>query len=145
MIIIRAYTHKHKAHHTVGFPHPQSNQIISVLHSGIEGEDSMKLKTGSMLAQKCQECERRNACAVKRMEMYWYNVPDDCPQLFGYAQPAMAELTQPLIAPIVETYTPITINMGEYGTIHTSHEELKRQLQREIEKELYKRCFHFGA
>lgn len=105
----------------------------------------MKIKTGSMLAQKCQECERRYTCTVKRMEAYWYKVPEDCPQLVGYAQPAMMELTQPIMEPIARECTPITINMGEYGVIHTSHEELKKQLQREIEKELYGNCFHFGA
>ncbi len=49
-----------------------------------------------------------------------------------------APTLEPMAAKIAKEYTPITIYMGENGTIDTSLEEIKRQIEEDFYKNI--RC-----
>lgn len=82
------------------------------------GATNDKIVHLSKLHPKCKKCKHKNACDNKRMVA--------CGIL-----PIKTEVTQPITQPILRGYTPITINMGEYGTIDTILEEIKEQLNKE--------------
>lgn len=75
----------------------------------------------SKLSAKCQNCKLVDVCDNKRM-----------------AACATLPLIEQITAPMAREYTPITINMGEYGTINTSAEEIKEKINKSIEEKLYK-------
>jgi hypothetical protein len=87
--------------------------------------------TISKLAEKCQKCKHVNQCDEKRMAAC---AIAELPPLNTAS--AVMPLTAPLSMPMAREYTPITINMGEYGTINTSLEEIKEKLEKDLFKEL---------
>lgn len=85
----------------------------------------------SKLDSRCEKCKYKDGCNNKRMmacalaEMPKNNMKS-----------ATIPNNQPLTQPLSIKHTPITIKMGEYGTIHTSLEDVVENLNRE----LYKGC-----
>lgn len=81
------------------------------------------MPTLSKLSDECKKCSNVKTCNNKRMAMC--AVSEMAKQT---AANLTAPLTSPLAAPIARPYTPITINIGEYGTIDTSLEEIKEKI-----------------
>lgn len=77
----------------------------------------------SKLYNKCKKCSYKDNCDNKRMAACGY---------LSLSQDMSVSPSQSLTMPMAREYTPITINMGEYGTIDTSLEEIKEKLEREI-------------
>lgn len=98
------------------------------------------MATLSKLHGKCKECKHKDSCNDKRMvacalaEMPKNNMKEEA-----------RSITVPLGQTASRKCTPIKINMGEYGKIGTSLEELQEQFERDLEKELYKGVFRCGA
>ena len=94
----------------------------------------------SKLHEKCKKCKYKDSCNDKRMVA--------C-RLAEMQKPIMKSAAAPIAEtfaqPIARKHTPITINMGEYGKIETSLEELQEQFKRDLEKELYKGLFRCGT
>jgi len=87
----------------------------------------------SRLAERCQKCKHINQCDEKRMEAC--AIAELHPLSTANA---VMPLTAPLSMPMARAYTPITINMGEYGTINTSAEEIREKINESIKETLYK-------
>lgn len=93
------------------------------------------MSTLTKLHEKCNKCKYKDSCDNKRMlaceiaELPKSNMMSSC-----------APNTEPLTKPLSIPNTPITINMGEYGTINTSLEEIQEQIKREFYKELNIGC-----
>lgn len=92
------------------------------------------MTTVTRLSGKCKKCKYVNKCDEKRMIL--------C-KVAGHINknpPMMAEMAVPFAAsimePIAKKHTPITINMGEYGTMNTSLEKLKEQAKKDFYKNL---------
>lgn len=89
--------------------------------------------TISKLAEKCQKCRYVKQCDEKRMAAC---AVAELPP--SNTANAVMPLTAPLSMSIARTYTPITINMGEYGTVNTSAEEIREKINKSIKEKLYK-------
>lgn len=89
----------------------------------------------SKLHEKCNNCKYKDSCDNKRMmaceiaELPKYN-------MMSLSSHNTKSLSQPLLIP----HTPITINMGECGTINTSLEEIQKQLKKDFYKDLNIGC-----
>jgi len=86
--------------------------------------------TISKLSDKCKKCPHVNDCDNKRMMacaliQYKPNRID-----------AMAPITMPHTQPISRVVNPITINMGEHGTINTPLEEIAEKIKKDLYKNL---------
>lgn len=83
------------------------------------------IATLSKLHDKCEECKYRDSCNNKRMVA--------C-SLAEMPKPNMENATmpntEPLTQPISIKCTPTTINMGEYGNINTSMEQIAKQINK---------------
>ncbi len=82
----------------------------------------------------CKKCEHKDGCKNKRMVAC---AMAELPPLME--KPNMSPKA-PLSMPMAREYIPITINMGEYGIVNTSLEELKEQLERDIWKRINPNC-----
>lgn len=80
------------------------------------------MSTLSKLHEKCKKCPNVKNCTNKRKEA--------C---------AIAELPN---QSMTKPYTPVTIHMGVYGDIHTSMEEIKENIAKEINKSFQINCMH---
>lgn len=93
------------------------------------------MSTLTKLHEKCNKCKYKDSCDNKRMiaceiaELPKSNMMSSC-----------VPNTEPLAQPLLIPNTPITINMGKYGTINTSLEEVQEQLKREFYKNLNIGC-----
>lgn len=87
----------------------------------------------SKLHEKCQKCEYKDECDEKRMVA--------C-AIITELPPLNENASMPIVAgismPVARVVTPITINMGEYGVINTSLEELKKELEEDFYRQI--RC-----
>ncbi|MBU3171363.1 hypothetical protein [Clostridium estertheticum] len=87
--------------------------------------------TLSKLHDKCEKCEQRDNCDDKRMVA--------C-AIAERSQPITCGIglsnTMPLAQPFARKHTPIIINMGEYGAINTSMEEIAEQLKKNLYKDI---------
>lgn len=87
------------------------------------------MSTLSRTAEKCRKCPNTKNCNNKRLEA--------C-ALAELPKRSSINLTAPLTGlatvQLSRSYTPITINMGEYGDIHTSIEEINEKINKEIAK-----------
>lgn len=93
------------------------------------------MSTLTKLHEKCKKCKYRDSCDNKRMiACEIAELPKS--NMMSSSVPNTEPLTQPVLIP----NTPITINMGEYGTINTSLEEIQEQLKREFYKDLNIGC-----
>lgn len=75
--------------------------------------------TYSRLCKECRKCKLKKTCQFKRLEMI--ATMDNRDTLCCENQ---MQLSQP--------YTPIVIRMGECGNIHTSKEEILKQIGERI-------------
>lgn len=93
------------------------------------------MSTLTKLHEKCKKCKYKDSCDNKRVvaceiaELPKSNMMSSC-----------VSNTEPLTQSLLIPNTPITINMGEYGTINTSLEEIQEQIRREFHKELNIGC-----
>jgi hypothetical protein len=89
------------------------------------------VQTISKLSGECKKCPHVNDCDDKRMVA--------C-AMAEMPQQAMKESMAPVMAPVMQPMLrishPITINMGEYGTIETSIEEMTEKLKKDLYKNL---------
>ena len=85
----------------------------------------------SKLHKKYKKCKYKDSCdnkgvvACEIAELPKSNMMSSC-------VPNTESLTQSILI----KYTPITINMGEYGTINTSLEEIQGKIKKEFYKDL---------
>lgn len=82
----------------------------------------------SKLSDKCKKCLHVNSCDNKRMVAC--AMREMKPNIAG----AIVHMPMPLSQPISRIGHPITINMGEYGTINTSLEEIAEKLKKDFYK-----------
>lgn len=93
------------------------------------------MSTLTKLYEKCNKCKYKDSCDNKRMiaceiaELPKSNMMSSC-----------VSNTELLTQPLLILNNPITINMGEYGTINTSLEEIQKQIKREFYKDLNIGC-----
>lgn len=82
----------------------------------------------SKLSGECKKCPNKDTCNNKRM------VACEVAEVENHKlmSNASAPLTNPLSNPILNKVTPITIHMGEYGDIHTTMEEIKKQVEKSL-------------
>ena len=85
------------------------------------------MQTLSRTAEKCRKCSNAKNCNNKRMEA--------C-ALAELPNQASASLTVPLTGlsalSMSNPVTPITIKMGEYGDIHTTLEEINKNIAKSL-------------
>lgn len=93
------------------------------------------MSTLSKLHEKCNKCKYKDFCANKRMMACEIaELPKS--NMMSLSSRNTESLSQPLLVP----HTPITINMGEYGIINTSLEEIQEQLKKDFYKDLNIGC-----
>lgn len=85
----------------------------------------------SKLSSECQKCPHINNCDNKRMAACAISEWKPC-----VVEP-IAPITTPLVQPMTREEHQITINMGEYGKIDTSLEEITKK----IERDFYRKAF----
>lgn len=88
------------------------------------------MKTISKLYDKCKKCPHVNNCDNKRM------VACALTEYKPNRIDAIAPITMPYAQPISRIENSITINMGEYGTINTSLEEIAEKIKNDFYKNL---------
>lgn len=86
----------------------------------------------SKLHEKCQKCEYKDECDEKRM------VACAIAELPPLKESASMPIAEVIGMPVARVVTPIIINMGEYGVINTSLEELTKQLEEDFYRRI--RC-----
>ncbi|MCK9471776.1 MAG: hypothetical protein M0Q88_08500 [Bacilli bacterium] len=87
--------------------------------------------TISKLHSKCEKCSYKDNCDNKRMVACGIL---ELPQ--SSSMESCVRAGESLSMPIAREHTPITINMGEYGTIETSIEEINEQIKKDFYKKL---------
>lgn len=85
----------------------------------------------SRMSDKCRKCKHVDDCDNKRMVAC--AIAELPPSSM---ENATMPLTAPLSAPVLRKHTTITINMGEYGTINTSLEEIQEKIKKDLLKKL---------
>lgn len=89
------------------------------------------MSTLSKLHKKCNKCKHNDFCDNKRMMACEIaELPKS--NMMSLSSHNTESLSQPLSIP----HTPITINIGECGTINTSLEEIQKQLKKDFYKDL---------
>lgn len=87
----------------------------------------------SRLSEKCRKCHNVKKCNNKRIEACTFiEIPEKA------SINHVAPVTSSLMAPVVRVRNPVTIKMGDYGTINTSSEEIREK----IEKQFYRNTFN---
>ena len=102
------------------------------------GKVQVKMGALKRMASKCRNCDKRDSCDYKKMELCAYI--EEPPLMASASMQSVAELTQPMM--IKHDYRDIKV--GENTKITIDVEELKRQM----EKEIYKSAgigLNFGA
>lgn len=98
------------------------------------------MKTTSQLSEKCQKCPRVNICDKKRMEACAYiKIPDPCMASAAVEGAGYAH------ADVLVKHDYRDIKIGPNTTVTIDLEEQKRQLERDIYKELGGPFLEFGA
>lgn len=85
----------------------------------------------SKIHGKCKDCKHKDSCTNKKMVAC---IADTTVE--NNTQCISRDNTEYRSQPAHLKCTPITINMGEYGNINTTIEEIKKQLKKDSEKEL---------
>ncbi|MBU3193475.1 hypothetical protein KPL30_02845 [Clostridium algidicarnis] len=86
------------------------------------------MATLSKLHDKCEKCKYRDSCNNKRM-VACRLVETSKPDMKNGTLPN----TEPLTQPLSRKHTSITINMGGYGNINTSMEQIAKQINKAFE------------
>lgn len=83
------------------------------------------------LSSDCRNCMNVKTCDNKRMEMA---IVDECEHFIPAQNLAEAgfDAAMSAAAPVLRTATPITIKLGESGTVHTMREEIQEQINKAI-------------
>lgn len=90
----------------------------------------------SRLAEKCKKCPHMEYCNDKRMEACAFiEMPEKA------SINCTAPFTSSLMAPVARTHNPIIINMGNYGTLNTSLEDIQKKLA----KRFYENAFNINC
>lgn len=86
----------------------------------------------SKLHNKCVNCKYKNICDNKRM------VACNLTELSQSNMKSAIDANNTISCsqPLAREYTPITINMGEYGIIETSLEEISEGLRNDLNQKL---------
>lgn len=84
----------------------------------------------SKLSDECKKCLHVNDCNNKRM------VACAMREWKPNAVNATASITMPPVQPMLKIEHPIKINMGEYGSVNTSLEEIAEKLKKDFYKNL---------
>ncbi len=87
------------------------------------------MKTISKLSDECRKCSYLDECNNKRMAAC--AIEEYKPNMDSATVLTAIPLSQP-----VKRIDPITINMGESGTINTSLEEIAEKLKKDFYKHL---------
>lgn len=85
----------------------------------------------SKLYVKCNNCKYKNVCDNKRMVAC--NIAEIPP---ANMISATTNNMRPDGQPLMRKYTPITINMGEFGKRETSLEEISESLTKDLNKKI---------
>nr|DAW04384.1 MAG TPA: hypothetical protein [Caudoviricetes sp.] len=86
----------------------------------------------SKMHKRCKKCKYKNICDNKRMVAC--NIAE-IPQT-NMMRDININNCVPNGKPLIRKYTPITINMGEFGKIETSLEEISESLTKDLYKKL---------
>ncbi len=84
------------------------------------------LKTISKLSDRCRKCSYLDECNNKRMVAC--TITEYKPNMSSTTVP----MSTPISQPVKSVENPITINMGESGTINTSLEEIADRLKKDF-------------
>lgn len=87
--------------------------------------------TLSKMHKRCKKCKYTNICENKRMVAC--NIAEIPPTNMISST---IDNMRPYGQPLMRKYTPITINMGEFGKIETSLEEILEILTKDFNKKL---------
>lgn len=83
----------------------------------------------SKMSDECKKCPHVNDCDNKRMVCAMIECKPNTAD-------TTTSVTMPHTQSMIRVEHPITINMGEYGTINTSHEEVSEKLKKDFYKNL---------
>ncbi|MDU7726753.1 MAG: hypothetical protein E7K00_14815 [Clostridium perfringens] len=86
----------------------------------------------SKLHKKCNKCKYKNICDNKRMVAC--NIAEIPPT--NIISSTINNI-MPNEQPLMRKYTPITINMGEFGKRETSLEEIAESLRKDLNEKLW--------
>ncbi|AOY53856.1 hypothetical protein [Clostridium perfringens] len=86
----------------------------------------------SKMDKKCKNCKHKDNCDNKRMVACSVA---EIPQA-NMISATFTDNMVPCGQPLMRKETPITINMGEFGKIETSLEEISESLKKDFYKEL---------
>ena len=86
----------------------------------------------SKLHKKCNKCKYKNICDNKRMVAC--NIAEILPT--NMISSTINNI-MPNEQPLMRKYTPITINMGEFGKRETSLEEIAESLRKDLNEKLW--------
>lgn len=86
----------------------------------------------SKLHKKCNKCKYKNICDNKRMVAC--NIAEIPPT--NIISSTINNI-MPNEQPLMIKYTPITINMGEFGKRETSLEEIAESLRKDLNEKLW--------
>lgn len=86
----------------------------------------------SKMHKRCKKCKYKNICDNKRMVAC--NITEIPPANMISATPT--NNMRPYGQPLMRKYTPITINMGEFGKRETYLEEISESLRKDLNKKL---------
>lgn len=90
------------------------------------------MSTLSKLSEKCKKCSMVEICNNKKMEAETYIVKNSN----NLMEKCSASLANQAMAPIMRMRNPITIKLGDYGTIDTSIEEIREKIERQFFKSM---------
>lgn len=88
------------------------------------------MKTISKLSDECRKCSYLDNCDNNRMVVC--AMEEWKPNMADVVAPTITPLSQPML----RIEHPITINMGEYGTMNTSLEEISEKIKKDFYKNL---------
>lgn len=95
----------------------------------------------SKLHEKCEKCSNIDNCDSKRLvACELMELPKEILAPINNIVNATIPNLCNMLTPMAKPYTPVTIHMGEYGDIHTSMEEIKENLSKEINKSFQINC-----
>ena len=89
----------------------------------------------SRLSEKCRKCPYVKKCDDKKMEACAIMKHQE-----KFSNNCMAPLTNSLMVPIARVRNPVTIKMGDYGTINTSLEEIHEKIEKQFYEQACKKA-----
>lgn len=90
------------------------------------------MSTLSKLSEKCKKCSMFEICNNKRMEAETYMAKNPN----NLIEKCSAPLANQAMVSVVRIRNPITIKLGDYGSINTSMEEIREKIERQFLKSM---------